>query len=326
MQHFAHRIRIISAWAAILALGVQSSAWSENQTFERIFIFGDSLSDPGNLHTFLLANTPGPYTSQAPYTEPVPSFPYDIDGYQFSNGKTWAQWFARHMEMKRSGQAAIDDPGTNGNYALGGARVGSMDTMDPTTTTSQVERYLGDFAFQADSDALYVIQFGANDVRDALGIQLGTGYPGSAQAVVENAVVNEIGIVFQLYQLGARHFLVANVPNISITPVIRMYGEQGIFAANLLVGGFNSGLETGLQGLEGLPGISIDRLDFHTLVTEIYDDPGAFGLKDASSSCLMFMMGGGICSKPNKFLFWDGIHPTAKIHKIVSKAAARIYD
>lgn len=75
--------------------------------FERIFFFGVSLCDAGNI--FAITGQ----TAQAPY---------DIHGYQFSNGKTWAQRFARHLELKRSEQAALFAQGRNGNYAFGGAR------------------------------------------------------------------------------------------------------------------------------------------------------------------------------------------------------------
>lgn len=326
MKLYFRKLGFISTWVAIVTVGVQSNVWAGNNQFERIFIFGDSLSDPGNVYALLRATLPPPYTSQPPY-EVIPSKPYDIDGFQFSDGKTWAQWFARHLEMKKSGQAALNDPGVNGNYAFGGARLRSLDPNDPTSATSQLNRFLGDYGGLVDPQALYVIQFGGNDVRDALGILLLTGDIEAAGNVVKSAVETEVGMIFQLYQLGARHFLVANVPNISVTPAVKMFGSQGILGANLLVGEYNNGLGGGLQSLQGLHGISINQLDLHAIVTAIVDDPKSFGIGNTEAPCLMFMIEtGAICSKSNKYLFWDGIHPTARVHKIVSEHAARIYD
>ena len=49
-------------------------------------------------------------------------FPYEIGGFQFSNGKVWARIMARELETNRSGKASLFNPGKNGNYAIGGAK------------------------------------------------------------------------------------------------------------------------------------------------------------------------------------------------------------
>ena len=33
-----------------------------------------------------------------------------------------------------------------------------------------------------------------------------------------------------------------------------------------------------------------------------------------------------ICSNPDKFLFWDGSHPTAQGHKVLAAAIARVFS
>jgi outer membrane lipase/esterase len=318
MKRLVKQARVTAVWVAIVSAGTLGNAWAAN--FERMFILGDSLSDPGNIYALTGE------TSQAPYAI-VPDRPYDIDGFQFSNGKTWAQSFARHLEMKRSGQAALLAPGVNGNYAFGGARAGSTDAADPISATSQLMRYLGDHGYSADPDALYVLQFGGNDVRDALGALLVTGDFGIAQGIVENAVETELNIIQQLYQLGARQFLVVNVPDISRSPAVQIGGAPAAFAANLLTGGYNAGLEAGLQAVEGAPGISIQRFDLHAVSAAILTDPGDYGIMNAEAPCLMFMTTENvICDKPQKYFFFDGIHPTAKVHKIVSEEAAKLYE
>lgn len=324
MKGFINSVRYIAVWGLLVAsLGFQGFAHAGNGDFNRIFIFGDSLSDPGNIYALTMGQT-----SQAPYLL-IPDRPYDFDGFQFSNGKTWAQWFARHLEEKRSGQAALTAPGINGNYAFGGSRVGSTDPGDPISASSQLSYYFIDHGYTADPEALYVIQFGGNDIRDALGVLMMSEAPdfAAAQAVVENAVSTELGIIYQLYELGARRFLVVNVPNVSLAPAIKLFGSQAVIATNLLTGGFNAGLETGLQYLEALPGMSIDRFDLHAFSSTIIADPQEYGIDNVESPCLMFLTTeNAVCDKPNKYFFFDGIHPTARIHKLLSEQAASIYD
>ena len=318
MKRLIETARHTAAWVTIVSASMLGSAWAGD--FERMYIMGDSLSDPGNVYALT------GQTSQAPYAV-IPDRPYDIDGFQFSNGKTWAQWFARHLEMKRSGQSALLAPGVNGNYAFGGARAGSTNPADPISASSQLTRYLGDHGYSADANALYVIQFGGNDVRDALGALLTTQDIGIAQGIVENAVQTEIGIIHQLYQLGARQFLVVNVPDISGAPAVKIGGPQAVFMANLLANGYNAGLEAGLQTLDALPGISIRRFDLYSVAGAILADPNAYGISDVDTPCLMFLTEeNAVCNKPNKYFFFDGIHPTAKIHKFISEAAAEIYQ
>ena len=299
-------------------MGMMGNVWAVD--FERMFIFGDSLSDPGNMHAMT------GQTSQPPYML-VPFLPYDFDGFHYSDGKTWAQWLARHLEMKRSGQAALLAPGVNGNYAFGRARVGSTAPADTVPATEQLVRYLNDHGGSADANALYVLQFGGNDVRDALFTLLTTRDPAAAQGVIEVAVQTELGIIQQLTQLGAQQFLIVNVPNIAFAPATKMGGPEAVFFADMFTNGYNAGLETGLQALEAAFGISIQRLDLHALSSAILTDPGAFGIQNAETPCLMFMTTVNVlCDRPNKYFFLDGIHPTAKIHKIISEHAAAIYD
>jgi phospholipase/lecithinase/hemolysin len=338
MKHFVTRYKIIATWVALVSLGIQGSAWAADVHIERIFIFGDSLSDPGNVYQLTGE------TSQPPYAI-IPSRPYDFQGFQFSNGRTWAQWFARHLELKRSGKAALEWPGRFGNYAFGGARARLTD--DPFRSPSsreQFERYLNDYNGNVFPDALYVIQFGGNDVRDGLekflAVLAERVPPGQepttddvnaalfqASLIIQPAVETLIGLIAELHGLGARHFLVATSPDLGLTPAVRFAGPEAAAIASMMAGSYNDGLETGLAALRALPGISINTLDLFSILGAIVEDPKAFGIRNTDTPCLIFMVEtGAVCRRPNKYLFWDGIHPTARVHKIVSEIAAELYD
>ncbi|HUV22092.1 MAG: SGNH/GDSL hydrolase family protein [Gammaproteobacteria bacterium] len=330
---------LIAACLAILSLGFHAKTWAGVDAFERIFFFGDSLSDAGNI--FAITGE----TAQPPY-DIIPSRPYDIDGYQFSNGKTWAQWFARHLELKRSGQAALFAQGTNGNYAYGGARARNSEGAAPSSH-AQLALFLQDYHDRIDPAALYVIQFGGNDIRDAIEkfFQVIGSNPhdptifneASQQAglIIQAAVTANIELIEKLYNNGngANHFLVVNAPNLALTPAIQGLGSQPAFIANMISGSYNDGLAAGVSTVTSLPGISINHLDLFSLINSIVEDPRSFGINNAQLPCLIFSPAAdgspkaySYCSKPNKYLFWDGIHPTAKIHKIVSEAAESIYQ
>jgi len=276
----------------------------------RVFIFGDSLSDSGNVYALTGE------TAKAPYAV-IPAAPYAIGGHQFSNGKTWAENFAQALGDNNGGKAALDSPGRNGNYAFGGARARTVASPIPSSV-AQVGMYLADHSM-ASAGALYVIQFGGNDLRDAL--VAGASDPTAVQPIMTAAIGDIATSIQTLYFAGARRFLVANAPNLEHAPAVRFSGAGAV--AGLLTGLFNGNLEGTLQLLElGLPGIEIARLDLGGFVNDVVASPADFELTNVIAPCLSFMTESDAkCENPEDYLFWDGIHPTKAAHAALADRA-----
>ena len=283
--------------------------------FESLFIFGDSLSDPGNSYAVTGE------TAKAPY-EPIPSRSYATGGHHFSNGKTWAERFAQNLNDNNGGKPAYEKPGQYGNHAFGGARARNAG-MSPSST-DQVTFFLGTYG-TASSGALYVLQFGANDIRDAL------FDPVNAGTIVLTAVATEIGNIQALYLAGARNFAIANAPNVGRAPAVAAFGPAAIQAAQDLSAFYNSVLENGFAplGIPGLsqlevllPGITIHRIDMFGFVNDVAENPAAFGISDPFFPCLQFgVKSDAKCDNADERLFWDGIHPTAVAHSALGDIA-----
>src|SRR2546427_763992 len=84
MSVVAHRRSAVVIGVAFCIVFLASGPAALPESFERMVIFGDSLSDPGNHYVAF------GMTSRAPFA-PLPDFPYDIGGHHFSNGATWAE-------------------------------------------------------------------------------------------------------------------------------------------------------------------------------------------------------------------------------------------
>jgi phospholipase/lecithinase/hemolysin len=329
--------RFLVATVVLALPGVASAQLS----FSSIVVFGTSLSDPGNAFALLAhqaagfnlegnvsQNTP-PYDTLDEYL--VPSAPYAKGGHHFTNGATWIEQFARGRGLAADvGPAFRSNSGKARNYAVGGAR--ATDYPDRVNLPQQVKAFLGDVDQDAPSDALYVIEMGNNDIRDALvtffevlqdtnDTDTATKAATAAIANALNGISNEIQ---ELYTDGARKFLVWNAGRIDSVPAVRALGPEARTLAESLMVGFNSGLKTILSQLGELPDMEIAQLDVYALMTDVIEHQNDYGLTDVVHACVTPNTPPFTCKQPDEFFFWDGIHPTKAVHAIIAQRAADV--
>ena len=313
----SRRVHLSALLVALLFLLSPAPRISAHQNL-RVFFFGDSLSDSGN---YFIAFRE---ISQRPF-EPVPDAPYAVGGLHFSNGATWAEQLSWMLHSPKSGLPALLAGGEFTNYAVGRARArpGAPVFADFDLAT-QTGRFRGDFHGVAPPEATYAIWIGANDLNDALNALAIDGTGATSQAILTEALGAVATNIQSLWLSGARSFLVLNIPNLALTPAVRAAGPAAEAAATFLTNAYNTGLNQALVGLGGLPDIRFVRLDVDALLTAIVSDPAAVGLTNAEDACLTFgVVRDPFCRTPNRYLFWDGIHPTQAGHSIVADAAAR---
>lgn len=297
------------ALAGLLAVALVTPNLAPAGSFEQIVVFGTSLSDPGN--AFYLKRTVS--ADEVQLTPPydtldqllIPSSPYAKGGHHFSNGATWIEQLARPMGLAGSVRPAF--VGSGNNYAVGGAR--AYEDGVNVNLPYQVNAFLGKSGGVAPSDALYVVEFGSNDIRDAL------ADPGIIAVALASIGEN----ITMLHGAGARMFLVCNAPDLGLTPALR-YGPYAGFATALTIA-FNAGLDGLMAALAGLPGIEIAKLDVYGLLHDIVAYPGSFDLTVVDTACVTPNVPPFKCKKPDEYLFWDGIHPTRAGHAIFAEGA-----
>ncbi len=297
--------------------------------FNDIFVFGDSLSDQGNVSLLTSGAIPGP----------------DYFNGRFSNGPIYVDGLASGLGLAVAPLAApilsppfpAWSPGGGNNFAYGGARTDSHRSGLPLGLDSQVAAFVNG-APLANGDALYVVFSGANDVQDAIGVAnddpaevaAAMADPLAAFGAVENAALNIANAVGDLAAAGARHFFVPNGPNWALVPaVIEMESGNttlagfGAFARDVSLA-FNDRLAIELAAVGvANPAIDILSFDFSALLQEMVDNPVAHGFTNVTASCydgddLGFTGGGATCAVPGEYLFWDRIHPTAAAHAVLA--------
>ena len=282
--------------AASCALATTASA----QSYGRLVVIGDSLTDNGNLY---LASG---------RTQPV-SPPY-FQG-RFSNGPVFT-------ELLGFNAANFNGPVTGSiNLAYGGARTDN-NVAFPPGMRAQLTGYTARGGTFGSGDLVSVLG-GANNIFQALGA-FAVLPPASQQnptaymnPVLSAAVADMNFLVNDIASRGAGTILVTNLPRLGTTPQFRPTPLAAL--ADYAGSTFNSQLSTAMIATANArPGTNIILYDLAKVSDTLAADPGRFGLTNASQSCLV---GATVCSNPDGYLFWDGVHPTAAGHRLIATLA-----
>ena len=230
------------------------------QPYSALYIFGDSLSDSGNVAALTSGTVPGPATA---YTQG-----------RFTNEFNYADGLAAQL-----GLSATPSLLGGTNFAFGGARTGSHpDFGAGASVLGQVSTFIGQPG-SADASALYVVLGGTNSVRDAIA----TFNPATAVSAA-----NDITLAINaLYNEGARHFLVGNSPNLARVPAINGLNNPALsgFATSLSVL-FNTTLSTNLNGLMiADAGINIRQLDIFAILEDVIVNSAAYSFTNTTGQC-----------------------------------------
>jgi phospholipase/lecithinase/hemolysin len=298
----------------LLVLGAWPAAARADDSRGFVF-FGDSLTDPGNHYIAFGQVTRPPY-------QPVPIYPYAIGGHHFSNGPTWAEDLTDELDAPVSGKPALRMPGVFTNYAVGRARARPGAPVFPDFDLgTQVGAFLTDFGGHAAGNRTYVIWIGANDLFDALEALQVDQSGATSIGIIQQAIGATAESVQMLWMAGARDFLVLNLADPALTPYVRSLGPVAEGASTQLVTAYNGALAGALASLGALPGIQIKQFDVNAFLHTVVASPGGYGLSNVQDSCLIFSVAtNAVCANPDRYLFWDGIHPTRAGHLLISFA------
>jgi len=327
------KLRTFAAFAAALVAAAPTVAARQHAPYSGIVVFGTSLSDSGNAFALRGGTSTPPDYDLNPLL--IPNAPYARGGHHFSNGATWVEQFARSLALAGTVRPAYgSDSPIATNYAVGAARACDAPGDENVNLADQVAAFLADSSGVVPSGALYVVEMGGNDVRDAIVTALGVLQRGGTfqQAVQAAAPVLACAqqsiqtAIVTLQQAGAQHFLVWTAPNPGLTPAIRSLGPGAMQVATFLTTLFNTQmLLPTVQALDqALEDLDIAVLDAFTLLQQITANPADFGLTNTTTACVIPNAEPFFCQAADEYLFWDGIHPTHAAHALVAHEAARV--
>lgn len=299
---------------------------------KQIVVFGDSFSDNGN--TFRLSK------------DTLPRSPEYYKG-RFSDGFVWAEYFAKRMGV---------DPSDNKyfkNYAYGHATVVGQVELQSHIGSDEFTFKLPDLVGEVDdylktnpqntTNTLYIFFMGTNDIMQ-LNLTLQTNQLHFADKIIKA----ELEQINRLQKLGAKHILLVNIRALHNTPMARrlavQYAHQHKQHSPLLY----------LQNLKQLETIfnkkysAIAAADNHIKLFDAYqfDMNVVAGIKEGGyayqyenvpyqlkfSKVACNLNNGNYidnvstpCKHPQNYFYFDRIHPTTFLHKVMADAVYQLY-
>lgn len=298
-------LRTAAAAALTLAAGLAVAGVASAQTYNRLVVFGDSLSDNGNL----FAATGGAQ----------PPAPFYWQG-RFSNGPVFTELLGFN-----AGRFAAGAPVTGSiNLAFGGAVTGTAGL--PLGMRSQLLAYTGSGGTFGSNDLVTVLG-GANNIFGRLTAfsMLPGGdpqllNPQGFMAPTALAAAADINfIVDSVAGAGAGTVLVVNLPKLSLTPQFRTSPAAPL--ADYAITTFNGALTTQLFATAGArPGTNIILMDIYKIGDTIAGNPELFGVTNVTAPCFNQTLL-TVCSNPDEYFYFDGVHPTATGHRVLAALA-----
>ncbi|KAL3684562.1 hypothetical protein R1sor_002584 [Riccia sorocarpa] len=330
-----------AAFLMIIALLVHSAQAQGVNPKKALFVFGDSLVDPGNNNYIATI-------AKANFAPNGVDFPGGVPTGRFCNGRTVADVITQKLSLPFL--PAYLDPNTRGPAILGGINYASAagGILDGTganyigrlsmntqiqyfqNTQQQFIQQLGPVAAkQVFANSLYFFVIGSNDyINNYLqpSSQTARQYsPKQYEAVLVNEFSRQLTA---LYNLGGRKFAIFNVGPLGCIPsqLANQRSPDGrcITFINDYVQGFNGALRQQLTVLTArFPGSTFVYGDAYSLVFDRVTNPGRYGLINVNSGCcgigafngqLPCITGVSPCAARNQYLFWDPFHPTDAVN------------
>ncbi|MBK8814389.1 MAG: SGNH/GDSL hydrolase family protein [Methylococcaceae bacterium] len=289
-------------------------------SYNKMFVFGDSLSDSGNLATLAALSPDGSGPDEFRFLNDAPYF------HGFTNGPTAVFRLANLLQVpdfKSSLYLLQTIEGTN--FAVAGARAAGDEKIDLNTQVGAFLASLPPFGGKAPSDALYILFIGGNDIRDMRNAaDLKTSY-----AILKKAKQNIHNNLSLLISLGAKHIMVVNSPNIGNLPETKLIAQQTnnshvITKATLFTMAYNQALADTVKTIEKYTHRDLVLFDVFTFFNNIVKDSRSLLFSNAKDACYSSVAFDYnlICdsSHLDTFVYFDEIHPTQRVHERVGRA------
>ena len=288
-----------AAAAGVLLFAAGSALADEDEDtspFTSVTVFGDSLSDAGNLGVALGLGPVSYTTNPGDVAVEVVANHYGFDLAPSLLGGTDFAWAGAGIFQNAPGTPPVIP-----------------------TITSQVNARLA--AGPLDPNGLYFFLGGPNDIfYYSQQVGIGAISPQAAIGAMTPTAQGAITLIDRLQTAGAGTIVVFNLPNIGRTPDAAAAGSSAALLLRGMTDAFNTTLNAGMAGRHGVVPVNLNLF-----VAEVFDNPGFYGFANitgrACTTPSALTCTGATLVAPGvdqSWFFADGVHPTTAAHALTA--------
>ncbi|KHT61913.1 thermolabile hemolysin [Photobacterium gaetbulicola] len=293
-----HEAADITFFAADNRLSYNHSIWTNDKesqpaAINKMVVFGDSLSDTGNMFN----------ASQWVF----PNRDSWFLGH-FSNGFVWTEYLAQNKNIPLY------------NWAVGGA-AGSNQYIALTGVYDQVTSYLTYVKMAKNyqpENTLFTLEFGLNDFMNY-------------DREVPEVKADYSAAMIRLVDAGAQNILLLTLPDATKAPQFKYSTQEQVLVVRQKIEEFNQYIREQAEYYQS-KGINVALFDAYTLFEAITSNPQQHGFHNASEPCLNINRSSALdylyshsltneCAYygSDSYVFWGVTHPTTATHKYIAE-------
>ncbi|XP_076885341.1 GDSL esterase/lipase At5g45950-like [Bidens hawaiensis] len=309
-----------------------------------IYVFGDSSVDPGN-------------NNNLETDQKVNFLPYGKDFYdshptgRFCNGRLATDLIADALGHTKFIPAYLDPNLTNAqlpkgvSFASGGS---GFDDLTPQLSNvislSKQLEYFREYktrlgrvvgktrAQKIVTNAVFLLSMGTNDFLQNYYVEPTRSKQYTIDKYQDFLISAMAKYIKAMHAEGARRLIMVGMEPFGCTPLVRaLKGTIGCADDyNKVALSFNSKIKSLMATLGPSLGIEYFYTDIYGLVYDTIHNPGKYGFVEASKGCcgsgLEFgpsCKGLSTCADRSKYVYWDAVHFTEEMYKIISDEALK---
>ncbi|XP_021726578.1 GDSL esterase/lipase At5g45950-like isoform X1 [Chenopodium quinoa] len=311
-----------------------------------LLVFGDSSVDPGNNNRITTSSK----SNFLPYGK---DFMGGHPTGRFSNGKLASDFVAEALGYAKTVPAFLDPNITKEDllHAVSFASAGSgYDDLTANLTntislTRQIEYFkhykihLGQFVGYKKADviiskAAILMSMGTNDYLQNYFLEPTRPKQFTLDKYQDYLVSRMRHAIVGMHKVGAKRIAVVGVPPLGCMPAVKTFVGDGVHCVdkiNKAVLSLNLKIEKEMKAIQTQLNMKTLFIDAYKVVSSAINNPKKYGFSETTKGCCgtgTFEVGDACkgsetCKNPDKYVFWDAVHPSQMLYKILAQVTMK---